>query len=61
MEQGIVITLLEVGEKEEGVVALHIPTGPLKIQDSNPVPTCPLALRLSHCAIWASILKWLNK
>ena len=26
----VVVTLLEVGEKEEGVVALHLPTGPLK-------------------------------
>ena len=26
----VVVTLLEISEKEEGVVALHLPTGPLK-------------------------------
>ena len=42
--------MLEVSEKEDGVVALHIPIGPLKTcsggswyQDANPVPTSTLA------------------
>ena len=46
----LVVTLLEVCAKEEGVVVLHIPIGPLKhalgwswYRDSNPVPTSPLA------------------
>ena len=26
----LVVTVLEVSEKEEGVVAIHLPTGPLK-------------------------------
>ena len=45
----LVVTLLEVSEKEEGVVALHLPSGPLKknpqgksrYRDANPVPTRP--------------------
>ena len=43
--------MLEVSEKEEGVVALHLAIGPLKTptlgwscyQDSNPVSPSPLA------------------
>ena len=35
--------MLEVSDKEEGVVALHLPMGPLKTRDANPVPTSPLA------------------
>ena len=42
---------LVVSEKEEGIVALHLPIGPLKkpapswsrYRDVNPVPTSPLA------------------
>ena len=34
--------MLEISERE-GVVALHLPTGPLKARDTNPVPTSPLA------------------
>ena len=33
------VTLLEVNEKEEGVVALHLPIGPLKTRSGlEPVP-----------------------
>ena len=46
--QQLVVTLLEVSESEEGVVAIHLPIGPLKLawsryRDTNPVPTSPLA------------------
>ena len=44
------LTLLEVSDKGEGVVTLHLPIVPLKrtlccslYRDSNPVPTSPLA------------------
>ena len=44
------VTLLEVSEKEVGIVALHLPIGSLKTdhgwsryQDANPVPTSQLA------------------
>ena len=45
-----VVTLLEVSEEEEGVVAYHLLIGPLKkpalgcsrYRDANPVPTSPL-------------------
>ena len=44
------VALLEVSEREEGVVALHLLIGSLKTalgwspyQDVNPVPTSPLA------------------
>ena len=44
------VTLLEVSKREEGVVALHLPIGPLntssgleRYRDTNPVPTSPLA------------------
>ena len=50
----MVVTLLEVSEKEEGVVALLLPTGLLKpalgwsrYRDANPVPTTPLADNLT--------------
>ena len=41
----VVVTLLEVSDREEGVVALYVPIGPLKTllwsryQDANPEPT----------------------
>ena len=36
-----VVSLLEVSEREEGVVALHLPTGPLKTCSGlEPVPRC---------------------
>ena len=45
----LVVTLLAVSEREECVVALHLPTGPLKARsvlelyrDANPVPTSSL-------------------
>ena len=49
----LVVIMLEVSEKEEVVVALHLPIGPLKTRSgsepvprcrvANPVPTSPLA------------------
>ena len=37
----VVVTQLEVIEKEEGVVALNIPTGPLKVRSGlELVPRC---------------------
>ena len=46
----LVVTLLEGSEREEGVVAIHLPIGPLKTRcgwsqyrDANTVPTNPLA------------------
>ena len=38
--------MLEVNEKEEGIVTIHLSIGPLKqirYRDANPVPTSPLA------------------
>ena len=48
--------LNKVSEKEEGVMALHLPIGP-----SEPVPRCepsthqPISQWQSHCTIWASV------
>ena len=39
--QELVITLLEVSDREEGVVALHLPIGSLKTHSGlEPVPIC---------------------
>ena len=52
--------MLEFSEREEDVVALHIPIEPLKTRSGqDPVPRCeprtyqPISRRLSHCAIGA--------
>ena len=59
----------KVSEKDEGVVALHLPTGPLKTCSGlEPVPRCqpstyqPITWWHSHCAIRACniTLHWLN-
>ena len=56
----LVATLLEVSEREEGVVALHLPIGPLKTRSGfEPVPRCepstyqPISRWHSHCVIGA--------
>ena len=37
----LVVTLLEVSEKEEGIVASYLPTGPLQTHSwLEPVPRC---------------------
>ena len=42
--QQLVVTLIEVSEKEEGVVALHLPAlGLNRYRDANPVPTSPFS------------------
>ena len=54
----LVVSLLEVSEKEVGVVALHLPIGPLKPRSGlesvpryEPSTNQPISQRLSHCAI----------
>ena len=49
MVSSLVVTLLEVSKRDEGVVAIHLPIGSLKTcsgleryRDVNPVPTSPL-------------------
>ena len=50
------VTLLEVSEREEGVVALHLSIGPLKTRSGlEPVPRCepstyqPIAFGAGRC------------
>ena len=52
--------MLEVSEREEGVVTLHVPIGPLKTCSGlEPEPKCepstyqPISRGHSHCAIGA--------
>ena len=63
-DRRVVVTLLEVSERKEGVVALHLSIGPLKKKKktalgwsryryANPVPTNLFSRRYSHCAIGA--------
>ena len=54
----VVVTLLEVSEKAKGVVALHLPIGPLKTRSElEPVPRCePSTYQpIRYCAIGADI------
>ena len=58
----LVVTLLEVSEREEGVVALHLPIGLLKTRSGlEPVPRCeptnypPISGKHSYCAIGVGI------
>ena len=56
--QLLVVTLLEVSEREEGVMALHLPIEPLKpalglsrYRDANPGPSSPLADDTVSCRV----------
>ena len=47
----LVITLLEVSEKEEGVVAIHLPIGPLKTCSGLEAGSSPVVRAFAHGAI----------
>ena len=49
----LVVTLLEVSKREEGVVALHLPIGLLKTKKSAMACELNTYQPISHCAIGA--------
>ena len=60
--------MLEISEREDGVVALHLPIGPLKTRYVlELVPRCELGTyqtisrRLNHCAIGAGMRMFRGK